>query len=151
MRGDVGGATREDVVIRSPWRYQQIALRGGCCPGVCPAGLSVHPKTNEDDFKGQSGQSWLKPRCNVGWDAVVSGSWCHVQLKYRLINPGTQPSLFVSLCQFRRSRVCSMAAMATAGSYAPSIPVPVKSGYLTSLLLPPEVTMMAMRDRQQLN
>lgn len=36
MRGDVGGAAREDVVIRFLWRGQQIALRV-VLPGLLPS------------------------------------------------------------------------------------------------------------------
>lgn len=36
MRGDVGGATREDVVICSLRQYQQIALRV-VLPGLLPS------------------------------------------------------------------------------------------------------------------
>lgn len=70
MRGDVGGATQEDVVIRFLCMYQLIALRV-VLPGLCPAGLSVHPETNEDDFKGQSGLK-LKSRCRgTKWDGTL--------------------------------------------------------------------------------
>lgn len=139
MRGDVGGATREDVVNRF------------VLPGCCPAGLSVHPETNGDGYKGQSGQTWLKPRWGgtlwfLGlWHlplphvrgAVVCklNSTCSASSIHRL-NRGLT-ALFVSLCRFRNSRDCSMAVMATAGLYTPPIPISVKSRYLTSLLPPP--------------